>query len=100
MNTLQAVVNDFVGSLGSDGRQVVRQLVLNHQVKQSLLWYKEVVVRYLRGPGASRLISEIDQKYPDESIWKDLDSSDEWPLFEAGIILREAQAALKEGENT
>ncbi|QVN23623.1 hypothetical protein [Burkholderia pyrrocinia] len=93
-NTLQAVVNDFVGSLSTSDREVVRLLILNHQIRQSLAWYKEVADRYLRGPRAAELINEIERKYPDESMWKSLDSSPETLMFEAGIILRETQAVL------
>lgn len=93
-NSLKAVVNDFVESLTANDREVVRLLILNHQIRQSLTWYKEVADRYLRGPQAANLISEIDRKYQGESMWKDLDSSSESLIFEAGIILREAQAVL------
>ncbi len=93
-NDLQAVVNEFVESLSANDREVVRQLVLNHQIRKSLIWYKSVADRYLRGPQAAELIGEIDKKYPDESMWKTLDSSSESLIFEAGIILREAQAVL------
>jgi hypothetical protein len=93
-NMLQSVVNDFVRSLSESDREVVRLLILNHQIRQSLIWYKEVADRYLRGAQAFDLINEIEKKYPDESFWKTLDSSPETLIFEAGVILREAQALL------
>ncbi|EDT39146.1 hypothetical protein [Burkholderia ambifaria] len=93
-NTLEAVVNDFAGSLSVSDREVVRLLILNHQIRQSLVWYKEVADRYLRGPQAFDMINEIRKKYPNESVWKALDSSPETLIFEAGVILRETQALL------
>lgn len=92
--TLQGTVHDFISSLSAAEQEVVRGLKLNPQVKPSLDWYQLVVTKYLQGPSAALLIEAIAQKYADEAVWRDLDSPHGLPLFEAGIILRESQAAL------
>jgi hypothetical protein len=94
MTTLEDVVRDFVASLSVDEQKAVRGLILNPQVTPSLVWYKRIVAKYLRSPSAMRLIEEIAQKYADEAVWRDLESPQGLPLFEAGIILRESQAVL------
>lgn len=94
MTTLKGAVHDFVSSLSVVEQEAVRGLILNPQVRPSLDWYKRVVTKYLQGPSAALLIEDIAQKYADEAVWRDLDSPQGLPLFEAGIILRESQAAL------
>lgn len=96
MTTLEGVVHDFVSTLNANEQETVRGLILNPQVRPSLEWYGRVVTKYLQGPSATLLIQDVAQKYADEAVWRDLDSPQGLPLFEAGIILRESQAALSQ----
>jgi hypothetical protein len=94
ITTLEGVVRDFVSSLSVAEQEAVRGLILNPQVRPSLDWYRRIVTQYLQGPSAGLLIEDIARKYADEAVWRDLDSPQGLPLFEAGIILRKSQTAL------
>jgi hypothetical protein len=50
----------------------------------------------LRGD-AGELIADIDARFPDESALKLIESDSDEPIFEAKIILREAQKRLRGG---
>jgi hypothetical protein len=96
LTKLEDAVRDFVSSLSAAEQDEVRSLILSPQIKPSLDWYKRVVAKYLQGPSsAAALIEDIARKYADEAVWRELDSPQDVPLFEAGIILRESQAVLR-----
>lgn len=92
---LARVTAHLVSSLSEEEAQGLKRLVLNHQVKESWPWYASVLSRYLAGPGSQELVEEIDALFPDESVLKLIESNSDYPIFEAKIILREAQKLLQ-----
>ncbi|WP_145964121.1 hypothetical protein [Chromobacterium phragmitis] len=91
IRTLAGVIAEFVTSLAPEELQALRRLVLNHQIEESWPWYAIVLSQYLDGDGSSELIKEIDELFPDESALNLIESASNDPIFEAKVILREAQ---------
>lgn len=89
------VVNDFISSLTKDRAQQLEALIINHQIAESWPWYDMVISRYLQLTDSSELIDEIDALFPDESALKFIETSTDLPVFEAKVILREAQNILR-----
>ncbi|MBX9268542.1 hypothetical protein [Chromobacterium violaceum] len=92
---LVEVVAEFVTSLTSEDTQVLSRLVLNHQVEESWPWCANVLSKYLEGDGSFALIKEIDELFPDESALKLIEAASDDPIFEAKVILREAQKLVR-----
>jgi hypothetical protein len=95
ISTLGEAVSHFVASLHPPQRTEIRELVLNSQITSSVFWYKRVVADYLSSADADKLIEDIGKRHADEAVWREMDSPAGQPFFEAGIILRHAQALLK-----
>lgn len=92
---LVEVVAEFVSSLTPEDSQILSRLVLNHQVEESWPWYVTVLSQYLEGDGSFALIKEIDELFPDESALKLIEATSDDPIFEAKVILREAQKLVR-----
>ncbi|MFZ6643238.1 hypothetical protein ACO0LL_26190 [Undibacterium sp. TC4M20W] len=92
---MRFVVDDLISSLNAERVRQLNILILNHQIKESWLWYDEVISRYLQSPDSAELIGEIDALFPDESTLKLIETSTVLPVFEAKVILREAQNLLR-----
>lgn len=93
--TLTEAVQHFISTLDPQARPVITSLLLSPQIEPSLEWYARVAALYLTGPEGELLKQQIEQEYPDEAVWKELDSSSGFPIFEAGILLRCAQLELR-----
>lgn len=92
---LKSAVGDLISSLSTERIRQLESLVINHQITEAWSWYEMVISRYLNGVGAEGLIAEIDMLYPDESALKLIETSTDLPVFEAKVILREAQTLLR-----
>ena len=90
---LNDVINDFIASLSVGELRELDKLIINYQVKESVSWYENIISRYLKGENSSALIEEIDELFSDESELKFIEANIDKPIFEAKIILREAQKA-------
>ncbi|MEE9927942.1 hypothetical protein [Microvirgula aerodenitrificans] len=90
---LNDVINDFITSLSMEKLRELDRLIINYQVEESVPWYENVILRYLKGENSSALIEEIDELFSDESELKFIEANIDKPIFEAKIILREAQKA-------
>jgi hypothetical protein len=91
---LDRVVDDFLEGLSADRKDHLVHLLLNAQIKESWPWFKEVIDLYNLSDVDNGLISEIDEAFADESAFKLIESDSDLPIFEAKIILREAQKRL------
>jgi hypothetical protein len=94
-NKLSLVANDFISTLNRNRSRQLGALILNHQIAETWPWYEEVISRYLQATDATDLIHEIDALFPDESALKFIETSTDLPVFEAKVILREAQNLLR-----
>lgn len=88
-------MSHFVASLHPAQRVEIRELALNSQITSTAFWYKKVVADYLSNADADELIEDIGERHADEAVLRELDSPVGQPFFEAGIIMRHAQALLK-----
>ncbi|MFC5474726.1 hypothetical protein [Paraherbaspirillum soli] len=92
---MDIVVGDLISSLSEDKTRVLGKLVLNHQIEESRPWYDLVISYYFQNADAADFIREIDELLPNESALKFSETSSEMPVFEAKVILREAQKILQ-----
>lgn len=90
------VVDDFLSSLSAEKKLELEVLLLNHQIEASWPWYEVVISRYLVTPESFQLIREIEDLFPDESALKLIEATSNAPVFEARMILREAQRVARE----
>lgn len=87
--TLEIAVLDYVKHLSAKRRAELAELFVNSMA--SWLWYVEVIDRYnLRDPG-SRIVLDVAALFPDEAASRLVEPDFSWPVFEAGVILREAK---------
>lgn len=92
VGTFDNAVADLISNLDQSSREQLATLFLNSQA--SWLWYEKVIERYdLRNPD-NPIVLEIGERFPDEAIFKLIESDFQAPTFEAGIILREAKNEL------
>ena len=95
MNIIQefdSTVLGYVLSLSAERREELSALFINSHA--SWPWYAEVIDRYgLRDP-TSRIVADIAQLFPDEAALSLVESDFSGPVFEAGIILREAKKLI------
>ena len=89
------MANDLIASLPKDRVQQLEALIINHQIAEAWPWYDAVISRYLQSIDSNDLIAEIDALFPDESALKFIETSTDLPVFEAKVILREAQSILR-----
>lgn len=90
IQTLDAAVQDYVGNLAAKRKEELARLFINSLT--SWPWYAEVIERYgLRDPD-SRIVIDIAGLFPDDAeILRFVESDFSGPVFEAGVILREAK---------
>jgi len=94
--TFEEAVTALLVGLSDTERVELATLVLNSRIEPSRRWMCEVIEMFdLRG-SAQMLIADIDQRYPDESALKLIESDGDEPFFEARMILREVQRRLRE----
>jgi hypothetical protein len=97
IKTLNDAVSDLLASLDEAQQTELPSVILNSQFEQTWRWLQMIIERFgLRGD-AGELIADIDARFPDESALKLIESDSDEPIFEAKIILREAQKRLRGG---
>jgi hypothetical protein len=93
---LDKVVHDFVASLSPSEKLIVGKLIRNSQIAESWVWYKVVLSRYLEGPHAAALVNEIEARHPGGELFNSIEFTKGVPVYEASIILKEAQRVLND----
>jgi hypothetical protein len=94
INTLSAVVEDFVASLSEERKTELKTVLLSHMMTTSWPWYEEVLSLYLRGPCADALIQDIETHHPGGDFMNGAEQTRGVPIYEAKMILWEAQKAV------
>lgn len=94
--TLDEAVVALLASLDDVKRADLVDLVLIYRFEPGHSWIQRVIEMFDLANSAQALIADIDKQFPDESALKLIESDSDQPVFEAKIILREAQRKLQE----
>jgi hypothetical protein len=94
--TLDDAVTALLASLDEAQRAELVALVRSYRIEPAHTWIREVIAMFGLTDSAEALIADIDRRFPDESALKLIESDSDLPIFEANIILREAQRRLRE----
>ena len=87
--TLDDAVHDYVRDLSAKRREELAALFINSHASWS--WYAEVIERYSLRDLDSRIVANIVERFPDDAEMRFVESDFSGPVFEAGVILREAK---------
>lgn len=93
-STLAAAVDDFVSSLSNERKIELKAVLLSHVLSPSWPWYDEVLSRYLKGPNKDALIKDIEAHHPGGDFMNGVEQTRGVPIYEAKMILWQAQKAL------
>lgn len=94
--TLKDAATALLLGLNDKERVELATLVLNSRIEPARRWMRVVIEMFGLSDSAEALIADIDRRFPDESVLKEIESDGGEPIFEAKMILREAQRMGRE----
>lgn len=94
IHTLDQAIELLLGTLDDTRKEELSRLTPNSREGNARLWMDEVIAMFgLNYPGCS-LSRDIEQRFPDESVFKGPVFDNSAGIFEAEMVLHEARQAL------
>ena len=94
MGAFESAVIEFVRSLSEARRKELSELFINSHA--SWTWYAEVIERYGLRDSTNPIIVDLEARFPDDLIFRFMESDFDGPVFEAGLFLRESKKMVLE----
>jgi hypothetical protein len=95
IKTLDQAVDHLIFGLDAAERDELRSVAIVCRASPGHEWIRRVIsVFHLDSVQGQELIFDIDIRCPDQSAMKFIESDRELPIFEAKVIVREAQKKL------
>jgi len=94
VETLDEAIAAFLATLDDKRKDELRELIPTSRVETPRRWMEEVINMFGLEEAEQPLCKDIEECFPDESVFKGRVFDNDRGFFEAGILLREAKKIL------
>lgn len=97
--TLDEATSAFLETLDDERKNELRNLIPSSRIEIPRKWMEKLISMFGLNESGQKLCDDIEQRFPNESVFKGPVFDNANGFFEAEILLREARKILLQGKN-